>query len=164
MADAGPALHALFERYFEDTLRLNPLLATYIGDHRYDDQLPNSIGPQFRAEVQAMNERYLAEAQAIDVARLSPADRISLEIFVHERQRMREAERFPSYLLPLNQAGSLLTTMPALGSGTNAQPFETTEDYENWLKRLDGMVGVDGPGHRQHARGHGPRAWCSRVR
>jgi uncharacterized protein (DUF885 family) len=139
-ADAGPALHALFERYFEDTLRLNPLLATYIGDHRYDDQLPNSLGPQFRAEVQALNARYLAEAQAIDVAQLSPADRTSHAIFVHERERMRAAERFPAYMLPLNQAGSLLTTMVALGSGTNAQPFATAEDYDNWLKRMGGMV------------------------
>jgi uncharacterized protein (DUF885 family) len=139
-ADAGPALHALFERFFEDTLRLNPLLATYIGDHRYDDQLPNSLGPQFRAEVQALNARYLAEAQAIDVAQLSPADRISHAIFVHERVRMRDAERFPAHLLPLNQAGSLLTTMAALGSGTNAQPFATAEDYDDWLKRLAGMV------------------------
>ena len=49
-ADAGQQLNALFERYFEDTLRLNPVLATFIGDHRYDDQLPNSIGPKFRQE------------------------------------------------------------------------------------------------------------------
>jgi len=139
-ADPGPALHAMFERYFEDALRLNPLLATYIGDHRYDDQLPNSIGPQFRAEVKAMNARYLAEAQAFDAARLSPADRISHAIFLHERNSMREGERYPTYLLPLNQAGSLLTTMAALGSGTNAQPFAMTADYDNWLKRLGGMA------------------------
>jgi uncharacterized protein (DUF885 family) len=30
--------------------------------------------------------------------------------------------------------------MPALGSGTNAQPFATVEDYERWLKRLDGLA------------------------
>ena len=102
---------------------MNPLLATFIGDHRYDDQLPNYIGPDYRAQAQAMNERYLAEVQAIDVDKLSPADRISYEIFVRERLRARAAEQFPDYLLPLNQAGSLLTLMPALGSGTNAQPF-----------------------------------------
>jgi len=139
-ADAGRALNDLFERYFEDVLRLNPLLATYIGDHRYDDRLPNSIGPDHRAEVRTLNERYLAEVRAIDPAQLSPADRISWDIFVRERERMRTAERFPDYLLPINQAGSLLTTMPALGSGRNAQPFETTRDYEKWLERLDGLV------------------------
>jgi uncharacterized protein (DUF885 family) len=139
-AAAGQQLNALFDRYFEDMLRLNPVMATYIGDHRYDDQLPNSIGPAYRAEARALNERYLAEVKAIDPAALSPADRISYDIFVRERERERAAERFPSHLLPINQAGSMVTFMPSLGSGKNAQPFETVEDYERWLKRLDGMV------------------------
>jgi uncharacterized protein (DUF885 family) len=30
--------------------------------------------------------------------------------------------------------------MPALGSGTNAQPFATVKDYDNWLGRLDGFI------------------------
>ena len=45
-----------------------------------------------------------------------------------------------SELLPINQAGSLLTLMPSLGSATNAQPFATVEDYERWLGRLDGLA------------------------
>ena len=139
-AAAGQQLNALFDRYFEDMLRLNPVMATYIGDHRYDDQLPNSIGPAYRAEAKALNDRYLAAVKAIDPAQLSPADRISYEIFVRERERERAAERFPSHLLPINQAGSMVTFMPSLGSGKNAQPFDTVEDYERWLKRLDGMV------------------------
>ena len=137
---AGEKLHDLFERYFEDSLRMNPLLATFIGDHRYDDQLPNDIGPDYRAQARTMNERYLADVQAIDAGKLSPADRISYDIFVRERLRARAAEQFPEHLLPINQAGSLLTLMPALGSGTNAQPFGTVQDYEEWLKRLDGLV------------------------
>lgn len=139
-ADAGQQLNVLFERYFEDVLKLNPVMATFIGDHRYDDQLPNSIGPEYREQARLLNERYLAEVKAIDPASLSPADRISYDIFVRERERTRAAERFPDHLLPINQAGSLITFMPALGSGQNAQPFNTAQDYDNWLKRLDGMV------------------------
>ena len=56
--DAGQQLHAMLERYFEELLQLNPLLATFIGDPRYNDRLPNSIGPEHRAQVRAMNERY----------------------------------------------------------------------------------------------------------
>jgi uncharacterized protein (DUF885 family) len=133
-------LDALFEAYFEDTLRANPILATYVGDHRYDDQLPNSLGPEYRAAARALNEKYLAAIRAIDPAALSPADRISYDIFLYEREREARGDRFPFHLLPLNQAGSLLTVMPALGSGTNAQPFATVQDYERWLGRLDGLA------------------------
>ena len=134
---AKQRIDALFESYFEDNLRANPLLATYIGDHRYDDQLPNYIGPEYRAAATALNDKYLAAIRAIDPATLSPADRISYDIFLYERERDARAERFPFHLLPINQAGSLLTTMPALGSGTNAQPFTTVQDYERWLQRLE---------------------------
>jgi uncharacterized protein (DUF885 family) len=136
----GEQLAQVFEAYFEDVLRLHPVYATYIGDHRYDDQLPNSIGPAFRAERRAMTERYLASVKAIDPTQLSAADRISWEIFVRDRTQELASERFPDHLLPINQSNSLLTTMPALGSGTNAQPFATARDYDNWLKRLDGLV------------------------
>ena len=33
-------LRQLLEDYFEEYLKLAPLFATYIGDHRYDDQQP----------------------------------------------------------------------------------------------------------------------------
>jgi uncharacterized protein (DUF885 family) len=138
--DTQRRLEALFEEYFEDSLRASPLLATYIGDHRYDDQLPNSIGPQYRAAAHAMNQKYLAAIRALDRDSLSPADRISYDIFLYEREREARSEQFPFHLLPINQAGSLLTVMPALGSGTNAQPFATVADYERWLKRLDGLA------------------------
>jgi len=138
--DTKQQLDALFEKYFEDDLRANPLRATYIGDHRYDDQLPNSIGPEYLAAAHAMNQKYLAAIRAIDPRALSPADRISYDIFLYEREREERGERFPFQLLPINQAGGLLTAMPALGSGTNAQPFKTVEDYERWLKRLDGLA------------------------
>ncbi len=138
--DAGQQLNAIFEQYFEEYLQLHPVMATFIGDNRYNDQLPNSIGPEYRARAHEMNERYLAEVRRFDPAKLSGEDRISYEIFLHERVREQESERFPDYLLPLSQTGGLPTFMPSLGSGTNAQPFATVQDYENWLKRLDGFV------------------------
>jgi uncharacterized protein (DUF885 family) len=138
--DTSRRLNELFEQYFEEYLELNPLRATFIGDNRYNDRLPNSIGPEYRARASEMNERYLAAIRRFDPATLSPEDRISYEIFLHERKREKESERFPDYLLPLSQTGGLPTFMPSLGSGTNAQPFATVQDYENWLKRLDGFV------------------------
>jgi uncharacterized protein (DUF885 family) len=139
-ADLKVRLDALFERFFEDFLRLDPLTATYIGDSRYNDELPNFIGPEYRAQARATNQRYLDEIRSIDPSLLAPADRISYDVFLGERLRAVAAERFPSELLPIDQFGGLINAMPALGSGTNAQPFATVRDYDNWLDRLDDFV------------------------
>jgi len=138
--DSKQQLDALFESYFEDNLRASPILATFIGDARYNDQLPNFIGPEYRAEAKAPNQKYLAAIRAIDPASLAQAERISYDMFLYEREREQRSEQYPFHLLPLNQTGSLLTLMQSLGSGSNAQPFATVQDYENWLRRLDGLV------------------------
>jgi uncharacterized protein (DUF885 family) len=138
--DSKQQLDALFESYFEDNLRASPILATFIGDARYNDQLPNFIGPEYRAEAKALNQKYLAAIRAIDPASLAQAERISYDMFLYEREREQRSEQYPFHLLPLNQTGSLLTLMQSLGSGSNAQPFATVQDYENWLRRLDGLV------------------------
>ncbi len=139
-SETSRKLHALFDQYFEEYLKLQPLAATYIGDNRYNDSLPNYIGPEYRAQVHEMNQRYLDAVQRFEWKGLSGEDLISYEIFVLERRRGLAAERFPDYLLPVDQTGALTTLMPALGSGTNAQPFVTVTDYENWLHRLDDFV------------------------
>jgi uncharacterized protein (DUF885 family) len=139
-ASAAQELDKLVEAYFEEELRLHPLSATFIGDNRYNDRLPNSLAPPYRALIRETDERYLAAARNIDPANLTGGDLITHEIFVGELERALAGERFPDYLLPINQAGSLVTTMATLGAGGNAQPFATVQDYRNWLSRLDGYV------------------------
>ena len=46
------ALDQLAEDYWEGVLRRNPFIATFYGDYRYNDRLPN-IGPSGRAEEEA---------------------------------------------------------------------------------------------------------------
>jgi hypothetical protein len=47
-------LNDLVQAYFEDQLRLHPMLATSIGDRRYDDPYPVSISPEFRTREQQL--------------------------------------------------------------------------------------------------------------
>ncbi len=139
-APANVELNQLFEEYFQKYLALNPLLATYIGDHRYDDQLTNDISPEGVAAALALDKQYLDAVQKFDPAALSPQDRLSWEIFVYERRTAVAAAAYPSHWLPINQFSSMPTLMPVLGSGTGAQPFNTTKDYENFLARLADYV------------------------
>ena len=134
------ALDKLFEDYFERSLQLSPLQATFIGDHRYDDRLTNNISPAHVAEALATEKRFLEAALRFEGQNLSDEDRLSLEIFLSERRTSIAAAEFPGELLPINQFSSLPALMPVLGSGESAQPFATTQDYERFLRRMQDYV------------------------
>ena len=138
--DAGAELNALFERHFEEVLALNPVYSTFLGERRYNHLFANSIGPEHRAKSLDLTRRYLAEIRAIDPATLGEQDRLSYEMFVSDLEREIESERFPGHLMPLNQFYSTPNFFVQLGSGTGAQPFETVEDYDAFLQRIDGFL------------------------
>ena len=80
-AGASPdsaALHRLFEDYFERQLQLNPLAATFIGDHRYDDKLTNNISPEQIKIALDVDRKALADAQQLATRSLPDADRLSV--------------------------------------------------------------------------------------
>lgn len=129
------SLASLFADYWEAELALNPLQATYVGDHRYDGELPNLLGPEQRAREAAFDARWLARVQAIDPNAVGDADRLSLDILRRGLERSIEARRYPEHLLPINQFYNLASQLAQLGSGTSAQPFKTVQDYERWAQR-----------------------------
>ncbi|MCH8207260.1 MAG: DUF885 family protein, partial [Chloroflexi bacterium] len=130
---------ALLADQWEAGLNLNPLHATFIGDHRFDDQLANSIGPEFLAAYQAHEREYLARAEAIDAQLLEGQDLLSLQLFLRDRHENIAGFQFPSHLVPVNQFFSFPNFFAQLGSGASAHPFRTVADYENWLSRVDGF-------------------------
>ena len=64
-------LDTIYNDYFEQNLKLNPLLATYIGDKRYNDQLPNYLSKQHIAKQRDLNQRFLEKISGINVEQLS---------------------------------------------------------------------------------------------
>lgn len=132
---ASELLDALYAEYWEASLQLNPLLATYLGDTRYNDQLPDFYSPGHRARVSAFNRDWLARVRAVDATALDGQDRLSYDIFIAQLEEAIEGERFPGWQQPLNQFYSFPNQFVMLGSGTNAQPFRTVKDYDDWLAR-----------------------------
>jgi uncharacterized protein (DUF885 family) len=138
---ASPAakLQEIVEAYWQERLALNPLLATSLGDSRWNDVLPISISPEHRAKSLAIEKRYLAAAKSVKPAQLSGQDRLTWDVFVRAREQAIEGARFPDELMPVDQFNGLPQTMAQLGSGTGSQPFATVQDYDNWLKRAGGF-------------------------
>ena len=138
--DPARELNQFFEEYFERTLELNPLFATFIGDPRFNDKLANDISPEHIRRQLEHEKQYFERAQKFLVGSLSEADRLSLDILLHDLSRSIEGARYPSHLMPINQFSSIPALMGMLGSGSSAQPFATAEDYDRFLKRVDDYV------------------------
>lgn len=140
LASPAEELHVVVEEYFDRSMEMNPVLATFNGDHRFNDRLENSIGPGHRAATEALERECLEKIEAVDPTDLGPQDRLSWEIFRRERIHALEGMQFPAHLMPINQMFSLPIFFVQLGQPGGMTPFETVQDYENWLGRIDGFV------------------------
>jgi uncharacterized protein (DUF885 family) len=128
------------EQWFEEELRLNPVSATYLGDHRYDDQFGNPASLEHERGVSRACEDGLARVRAVDPAGLSAADQVTRETFIHDCTTRLVSLRHPGRLLPLNQMGNPVLTLAMLGSGEGPQPLEDRQGHEAWLRRAAGVV------------------------
>ena len=133
-------LHAFFDEYFEAYLQQNPILATSIGDTRYNALFVVDIAPDAIAAEQKLQRDALARIKTIDRSLLPPRDQLSYDIFKSARERDIAGFAFPDELIPLNQFYSTPNSFVQLGSGNGLQPFKTVQDYDNFLQRLDGFV------------------------
>ena len=134
-AERAAQLQALYADYWEAALELNPLQATFVGDARYNDRLPNFLTEEFRARQSAFVREWREKLLAIGKDGLQGQDLLSYEIFLRELDAEIEGERFPDWKQPLNQFRNMTGMIAQLGSGTGAQPFKTVQDYDNWLAR-----------------------------
>src|SRR6187200_2942572 len=137
--DKATQLNHLYDQFWEESLKLNPIQATFQGDPRYNDQLPNFLGADFRGRSHEFTQRWLDKVQKIGPAGLDGQALISYEIFVHDAKSALDGERFSNELIPINQFYNLANLAVMLGSGTGAQPFKTVQDYDNWSRRAAKM-------------------------
>jgi len=139
---AGCSLWRCSSRAAQTRLRLelNPSLATFAGDHRYDDRLENPIAPAYLQAARALEAGFLQRALQIDRTALGERAQLTLEVFLHDRRIALEGFRYPEELLPLNQFWSRVNEFAQMGGGTGIHPFVTERDYRNWLSRVHDFV------------------------
>jgi uncharacterized protein (DUF885 family) len=133
-------LQELMQTYHEETLKMNPIGATYQGDTRYNDYLPNYLSEDIMRKRKTFYKDILQELNSIADSSLSEEDQLSKEILKWECETNLMGMEFPKELLPIDQMWTLQLTIGQLATGTGAQPFKTVEDYENWLSRVDDYV------------------------
>ena len=133
--DKAAQLDKLYADFWQASLKFNPIQATFVGDPRYNDQLPDFFSPEYRAQTHTFNTEWLAKAKAIGSDGLSGQALLSYDIFVKQQQDSLDGEQFRDDLQPIDQFSNIAAMVVQLGAGTGAQPFKTVKDYDNWLAR-----------------------------
>lgn len=129
---AAKDLHALFDAEWERGLRENPVGATYLGDHRFDDRWPD-LSP---AAMQAAHDGDVAaraRLERIPPGELSAEDQLNRELFRRQTQASLDEYQYGSRYTPLSQRSGL-TSLHRLA---DVIVFRTPRDYEQWLARMD---------------------------
>lgn len=132
-ADPGATLHQLFDLEWERGLREDPTLATYLGDHRYDNQWPDRSPTALERSHQA-DQAVLDTLGGIAPESLTEAEQLNRELFRRLYQGSVDAYAYGSRFTPVSQKNGAATAHQ-LAELIN---FSTARDYEDWLARLGG--------------------------
>ncbi len=134
--EASARVRSLAEEHFEGMLRLDPLLATMVGDARYDDRLPDDLTDVGREQKRQLALRTRAGLEAIPRTELRGEDVLTWAVLDDLTRTTLEELPLDDHLMPLEQMNSLPVQFPVLGSGRGQHPFRTVADYEHFLARV----------------------------
>ncbi len=139
--DISAKFNEMLDNYYEEGLQLNPVQATFTGDNRFNDQFPNPLADETVNKYKAYFNKYKEELNQFDDASLSESEKMTKAILNWECDMNLEGFKFKQEYFPIDQMWSINLVAGQLASGASAQPFKTVEDYNNWLKRLEGYMG-----------------------
>ena len=131
---AAERLYALFDSTWEKELALNPMMATYTGDARYNDRWTDMSAAGI-AQRHQHDRDTLAALRAIPRDQLTPAEQLDYDLFAREYEQQLATHPFKPWLYQINQRGGIQT----LSETAEILPFRTVKDYEDWIARLQGV-------------------------
>jgi uncharacterized protein (DUF885 family) len=143
------SIDAVFDQYYKFKDRINPIEATKGGNYEYNDFIANYISDSYQKDLKENYTHFLNRLNELDTKELSEADLLSMKVMKWDCEvklaglnnsivtMASPSYNLPSFeLMPLFQIQSLHLYVAQLAAGGSVQPFDTVEDYDNWLKRV----------------------------
>ena len=130
--DEVTRLHRLFDEVWESQLRENPLFATAVGRHEYNDRLPSMTMADLQRRYAAAKAA-LATLATIDREALPAAEVVNYDIFRQQLETDVAHFEFGEYQIPLTSDSGFHTEFGRLPHDV---PLATVKDYENYIARL----------------------------
>ena len=130
-ADATEDFNALLEEHWQWTLQTSPVMASMMGDRRYNREWTDSSFGAIEERHEQTRE-FLSRVYAIDRSALSEEDQLNYELFRRQLQDNVDEYQFNGYLMPFSQRGGV----QSLDNLTNQLRLVSVEDYDDWIARL----------------------------
>jgi uncharacterized protein (DUF885 family) len=131
-ADPAAAFHALLDEAWRFQLQEDPLFATRVGEHRWNDRLPSVTAEDERRRAD-FSRVLLERLKSIDPAALGSQDRVSYQMFERQLEDALADFEFKGFYFPITVDDGFHIAFARLPSRV---PLETAEDYQNYLARL----------------------------
>jgi uncharacterized protein (DUF885 family) len=132
-APAADLAHELFDRDWQWRMQYEPEYATTIGEHRFDSRLSDtSMAGRWTSA--AHDKRMLEAIRRIDRNQLEGQDRLSYDLFIDDKlRRIASADIAPVDPLVIGAQDGIHVRLPQLVA---QMPFETEDDYRNYIERI----------------------------
>jgi uncharacterized protein (DUF885 family) len=125
-------LNDLVSEYWEHNLKQNPVLASIIGDKRYNDQL-GSNSAEFLKQQAEIDRQYLAKFEAIDTTGFPTQEKLNQELEIRELKRGLGFYDLKLWQMPVSQISGIHIEAPQL---VTVLSFQTVKDYTDYIARL----------------------------
>jgi len=129
---AHDRLHALFAAEWALRLKANPLLATATGVHDEDHLLPDVSREALHRQADEAR-RFLVQLGTIDRDQLSPADRVSDDLFRWQLEQRIEDFAHHGYRFPLTADEGFHISFARLA---HEMPLQDTDGYQDYIARM----------------------------
>lgn len=133
VANNHKKLEAIVNQSWVFKLKEDPLFATEVGDHRYNNKLP-AMTEQDEKRRYLFYKKIQAKLDKIQLRDLNKADTVSYDIFRREIENAIAEYEFKAYLMPFNADSGFYSAFASLPA---QMPFKTVQDYDNYIARLN---------------------------
>ena len=113
------ALKKLFEDYFKEYMELIPIMATFIGIHKYNHLYPNYLSEQEIVKNKIFYKKYLNLIKKINKLDLSKKDIHHINVLKSRLEGDLESYKYPFDLLPIDHFNNFIIDHIETSSGTS---------------------------------------------